>query len=58
MADPLANVTWMTINNHLPEDEDLGREAEQFLGTLEEDLGRLDRVEEERLRELAVAAFR
>ena len=48
----------MTINNHLPEDEDLGQEAEQFLGTLEEDLGQLDRVEEERLRELAVAAFR
>ena len=58
MADPLANVTWMTINTHLPEDEDLDQEAEQFLGTLEEDLGQLDRVEEERLRELAVAAFR
>ena len=48
----------MTINSHLPEDEDLGQEAEQFLGTLEQDLGQLDTVEEERLRELAVAAFR
>ena len=48
----------MTINSQLPEDEDLGQEAEQFLGTLEQDLGQLDRVEDERLRELAVAAFR
>ena len=46
------NMTWMTVNNILPENRDLNQDSMEFLDDLREDFYNMESIEEDRIWEI------
>ena len=52
MEDRMDNMTWMTVNNILPENRDLNQDSMEFLDDLREDFYNMESIEEDRIWEI------